>query len=366
MTDLTPTFRSLLQDRGSNVHSHRRPSPDEFLKEAYRINTHISSLLQYLHQTRPAYLSITQPTGPKRPKPSSPISPSPSPSASTPQSLTDPDRDNIDTSTSALLHDLSTSITTLSSAEALRHETARKLLHKKYGHGAAAALLWKWAGGTGLADDTSPDDTGKASEQRRAEETERCAAAVRESVLWFLRRGLDETIAVQRGMVERRIERIREKEKSVLYKSSAGAASAPRSDDDDAAAAVAAGAVRGQALDQAEVAAIEAELSPEQLQLFAEENESMVRYYEETLSKVQNAEKSLLEIASLQQTLVSHLATQEDYIGQLVSDAASTETNIGRGNKELKRATDRRSTAQAVFWGTVGLCTWLVVWDLIF
>lgn len=79
-----------------------------------------------------------------------------------------------------------------------------------------------------------------------------------------------------------------------------------------------------------------------------------------------NAEKSLLEISSLQQTLVSHLATQEEYISQLVTDAATTSENVSRGNKELKRATERRSTAQLVFWGTVGLCTWLVVWDAIF
>lgn len=79
-----------------------------------------------------------------------------------------------------------------------------------------------------------------------------------------------------------------------------------------------------------------------------------------------NAEKSLLEISSLQQTLVSHLSTQEEYISQLVTDAESTQTNIGRGNKELKRASERRSAAQAVFWGTVGLCTSLIVWDLIF
>ena len=79
-----------------------------------------------------------------------------------------------------------------------------------------------------------------------------------------------------------------------------------------------------------------------------------------------NAEKSLLEISSLQETLVSHLATQEEYISQLVSDVDATHTNVGQGNRELKRATERRSTAQAVFWGTVGLCTWLVVWDLVF
>ena len=79
-----------------------------------------------------------------------------------------------------------------------------------------------------------------------------------------------------------------------------------------------------------------------------------------------NAEKSLLEISSLQETLVTHLATQEEYIFQLVSDVDTTQTNVGQGNRELKRATERRSTAQAVFWGTVGLCTWLVVWDLVF
>lgn len=79
-----------------------------------------------------------------------------------------------------------------------------------------------------------------------------------------------------------------------------------------------------------------------------------------------NAERSLLEISSLQETLVTHLTTQEEFITQLVSDVDTTEENIGRGNRELKRATERRSPAQAVFWGTVGLCTWLVVWDLIF
>lgn len=57
---------------------------------------------------------------------------------------------------------------------------------------------------------------------------------------------------------------------------------------------------------------------------------------------------------------------QEEHIFQLVSDVEMTETNVGRGNQELKRATERKSTAQAVFWGTVGLCTWLVVWDLVF
>lgn len=188
-------------------------------------------------------------------------------------------------------------------------------------------------------------------------------------------------------MVEKRIERVREKEKSVLYKVAAGKpaggnGTGPRKgsvsvSERTGAGGVGAGAGAGSfdptfqapdaaVLSEADTARIEAQLSPEQLQLFAEENDSMLRHYEDTLGKVQNAEKSLLEISSLQETLVSHLATQEEHISQLVSDVDTTQTNVGQGNRELKRATERRSTAQAVFWGTVGLCTWLVVWDLVF
>lgn len=226
---------------------------------------------------------------------------------------------------------------------------------------------------------------------------------MREAVLWFLRRRLEIAVGVQRGMVERRIERVVEREKSVLYKAASsttsGAGAGGEKDRGKAFGDVDADIhVKATSIDDAEAAAIEAQLTPQQLQLFEQENDSMVRYYEDTLGKVQcvvpflscclnytfystkktqkktltrwsinrTAEKSLLEISSLQQTLVAHLATQEEHIDQLVADAANTQTNIGQGNRELKRAAESRSAAQAVFWGTVGLCSGLVVWDLIF
>ncbi len=115
---------------------------------------------------------------------------------------------------------------------------------------------------------------------------------------------------MQRDMVEKRIERAKEREKSVLYKAATSSTPVLNSSSGfggSAAAGGGAGGVsisapstypdaaleltdptaKGTTLDAAEVAAIEAELSPEQLQLFAEENDSMVRYYEDTLSKVQ-------------------------------------------------------------------------------
>ncbi|TPR09849.1 SnoaL-like domain family protein [Aspergillus niger] len=266
MTDLTPTFSELLRSKSpsSKLSTGYMTTEiaDEFLKEAYRINNHITSLLSYLHTIRPSYLSLTtKPTTKQQHQ------------HQQPEILDDTARDTITTTTSTLLSNLSTSITTLSAAENLRQETVSRSITQRFGKG----LLAKWAGGATLT--SGNNDEGKEEEQ------------------------------------------IVEEEKEKVLKG--------------------------------------------QLQLFEEENDSMVKYFEDVVGKVQNAEKSLLEISSLQQTLVSHLSTQEEYISQLVTDASNTEANIGQGNKELKRATERRSTAQVVFWGTVGLCTWLVVWDLV-
>lgn len=40
--------------------------------------------------------------------------------------------------------------------------------------------------------------------------------------------------------------------------------------------------------------------------------------------------------------------------------------NIGSGNKELKKASERKSTAKMVFYGTSGLCAFLIAWDFVF
>ncbi|KAJ5320202.1 hypothetical protein N7508_000485 [Penicillium antarcticum] len=387
MTDLTPTFSSLLSKHGSSTHTKATTrTADEFLKEAYRINHHITSLLAYLQTIRHPYLSTTPNRRNANTNPPTTKSPPRNTHTTLPttQTLTDPERDNIDTQTSLLLRDLANSLNNLSSAETLRQETEQTLLHKKYGHSSASALLFRWAGGAGVTDESSSQG-GKSAEQITAEEKARALKTVREGVLWFLRRGLEGVVGVQRGLVEKRIERVREREKSVLYKvaagrdvGSAGGTAGGRGSEKTGAYGGGGGSGSSGAFDssftapdastlsEADTARIEAQLSPEQLQLFAEENDSMLRHYEDTLGKVQNAEKSLLEISSLQETLVTHLATQEEYITQLVSDVDTTQTNVGQGNRELKRATERRSTAQAVFWGTVGLCTWLVVWDLVF
>jgi t-SNARE complex subunit (syntaxin) len=81
-------------------------------------------------------------------------------------------------------------------------------------------------------------------------------------------------------------------------------------------------------------------------------------------SSHRSAEKSLLEISELQTTLASNLSIQSAHIDQLVADSFTTTENVGSGNKELKKATERKSTARMVFYGTSAFCLTLVLWDL--
>jgi hypothetical protein len=257
-------------------------------------NSHIQSLLHYLKSIRQSYLSTTSSKKPgkqqqQQQKPS--LENSAAAFLPTSKTLTDTDRDSIDSSTALLLRDLSSSITNLQSAESLRQDTEAQLLRKKYGRPGGGAL-WRWAGGGG-GETGREEEEGKTKEQLAAENSARTIRSMRESVLWFLRRRLEAAAEVQRGMVEKRIERVREREKSVLYKvqqqqqekkqyalQESGQSSLDAQNQSpiyDTAADLSA----------ADAAAIETQLSPAQLQLFAEENDSMLRQYEDALSKVQ-------------------------------------------------------------------------------
>ena len=74
----------------------------------------------------------------------------------------------------------------------------------------------------------------------------------------------------------------------------------------------------------------------------------------------------MYEISELQNTLAQNLDIQSANIDQLTMDSIDTSENVGGGNKQLKRATERKSTARMVFYASCGLSVFLVVWDLIF
>lgn len=206
--------------------------------------------------------------------------------------------------------------------------------------------------------------------------------------MWYLGWRLQSAVDLQRGMIEVRASREREKEKSVLWKMKVGEVGAginlsgngvvaggqiPRRTDGGGLGTETNYKLHPQfhpSLEESQDEALEdgEKLSPALRQLLALENSNLLTYYDSQLSKIAQAEKSLLDISSLQSTLVAHLATQGEMIDQLVSDAQGTGENVKRANKELKRAGERwgKGLARSVFWGTVALCGFLVGWDLVF
>lgn len=299
--------------------------------------------------------------------------------------MTNSARDAIDTDAKTLLRDLSYSLRQLSSAESLRRQTWQQVHERKYRRG----FLGRWAAGGGPTATSATgldDDEGKSEEQRAEEGQEETLAAVREGVLWFLARRMEAVAEVQRDMVERRVRREVERGRSVLYLSKPSATGGTAA----AAAAASGGSTsstilldeeekeerrrrqqeqnhqRRQGRPSADADEAAAALSPDQLQLLASENNDLLQHYTTNLSQLRAAESSILEISSLQTQLVDALSIQSSHISQLVTDSVNTTENIGMGNKQLRRAAERRSVARMVFWASVVLCGSLVGWDLIF
>ncbi|KAI9678198.1 MAG: hypothetical protein M1817_006143 [Caeruleum heppii] len=368
MTELTGQVNDLLEQRDSAL-ILTPPKPivpvDEFLKEAYRIQAHVASFHGYLRSIRQPYLSTSLP--PRRTQLSRTDSAtSLHPPEKERRYFTDAQRDQIDAESKQVLQELNGAIRNLAEAEQLRQKTEASLTqrkHRKLGLG----FVSRWAAGD--------SDTGKSPDEEMEEVRANAIKVHRDSIIWFLRRKLEQCGEVQRSMMEIRLVREVEKSKSVLYKtrgssvvpavgaSTNGDVSGRASGLDPGAAKRRAG--RSAHLEETERSQIEEQLSPEQLQLFAQENQDMLKHYEDTLDQVRTAERSLVEISELQTTLVDNLATQSAHIEQLVTDSMYTTENVGGGNKQLKRATERKSTAKYVFYGSCAFSLFLIVYDLI-
>ncbi|KAH8913031.1 hypothetical protein BR93DRAFT_949061 [Coniochaeta sp. PMI_546] len=357
MTDLTPAFNELLKEREARPtrRSYDINNINEFLKEAYRISTLITRLHTDLLSIRQAYLSTAQPR-------KTHLRSRSQNSHSVPQYLTDRDREEIDANAKSTLRDLNASIRALSDAEQLRRETASALLKKKY----ASRFGVNWASGGGLA------AAAKSPAQIAAEDAAGQTAAHREAVLWFLRQRLGEVGRTQAGMMETRLTREMEKNRSVLAKARGGMVGLNDfpSMGVDAGESSAAGrrqSVKGLPPGEEEKHSSQPQydLTEDQRQMFEKGNQDMLKHFESTLDKVRTAEKSLVEISELQTLLVNNLTTQSAHIDQLVADSFKTTENVGGGNQQLKKAAQRPSPARYTFFAASGLCAFLIIWDLL-
>lgn len=317
----------------------------------------------YLRSIRQSYLSTSLP-----PARRSHLSRTNSSSSTAPQNpekeqrkyLIDPQRDQIDAESKQLLRELNASIRNLSDAETLRQNTQTTLAQRRRAKNGLGGVLGRWAAGDNARGALSPEEDLEDARQATIK-------MHRESVLWYLRRKLEACGEMQRTMMETRLVREVERSKSVLYKTHGVLAdgSTPHAAVPPAMKPQTTAPTGTSHISASESSQIESQLSPEQLQLFATENQSMLTHYQSTLDQVRTAERSLLEISELQTTLVDNLATQSAHIDQLVADSVYTTENVGGGNKQLKRASERRSTARMVFWGTCVFAGVLVGWDLL-
>ena len=243
---------------------------------------HIVELHTYLRAVRPSYLSTAHP--PRRKTQAARTSPSQKGARDSKFPRADPDRvylneaqrTEIDAQAKQLLRELHAAITGLAEAEQVRQSAETAVALRKRARKGLGAL-GRWAAGGAI--------TAKSPEEEAEDAKANMLKAHREGVIWYLQQRLEECGGFQSSMMEIRITREVEKNKSVLYKARgpALAAERARSTNEDQVEMDYRSAVQ---LPDDVSAAVEQELSPEQLQLFASENQDMLKHYEDTLDQV--------------------------------------------------------------------------------
>jgi len=354
MANITSDFNAILKTHNSTPvthHAYNIQRIDSFLQEAYSINARIADLTRTLRSTRPAYLSTAPPARHRRHNNAQ------NATHDAARPLTHEEREAFDAQSKKLLKQLNAAIKSLSQAEEVRNQTLDSVALSKRAKSGMGAL-GRWAAGGAV--------TAKSPLEEAEEAKKNTLAAFRAAVIMFLEQRLGEAGKVQAEMMEVRIGREVEKSKSALYKSRGGANIPYAHDEGDQGGSKTTAKSTFQQNDQPESNPDTAELTRDQLQMFESENADLLQYYEGQMEQISQAERSILEISELHSTLHANLAQQSEHIERLVQESYDTTDNLGKGNQELKRASERRSTAQAVFWSTVGFCSFLVVWDLVF
>lgn len=184
--------------------------------------------------------------------------------------MTETERAAIDAEAKTVLRQLYSAVERISQVEQIRQDTQSQVALRKRAQGGLGGL-GRWAAGGAI--------TAKSIEEEELESRQKMLSAHREGVIWFLQRRLQEAGTLQGSMMETRIQREVEKSKSVLYKSRGGSIPYDKNFGGDSLPdSHGAGGTNDERARQ--------ELSQEQLQLFAQENQDMLKQYEDTLDQV--------------------------------------------------------------------------------
>ncbi len=241
----------------------------------------------YLRSIRQSYLSLAHPPRRKQLSHDGPASNSSLPGTDL-KYLSDAQRTQIDAEAKQLLRELSAAVQRLSDAEQVRQSTESTVaLRKRARQGLGA--LGRWAAGGG--------STAKSPDEELQDAKASTITMHREGVIWYLQRRLQECGAYQANMMEIRLTREVEKSKSVLYKTRSSMVPPIQSAGSEIDSSAAALGSRGQQSDKPvtmhpmqmedlENEHVDQKLSPEQMQLFKQENQDLLKHYENSLDQV--------------------------------------------------------------------------------
>lgn len=167
----------------------------------------------------------------------------------------------------------------MSHTEKLRREAESQIAYKKRAKRGLGAL-GRWAAGGAV--------TARSPEEEIEEAKSNTVKAHRESIIWYLQRALEECGRFQSSMMEIRITREIEKSKSMLHKARGTMPAMDEYPGTGSSGISASSDYRGKSTQLPEESSTSAEqqLDPEQLQLFAQENQDMLKYYEDSLDQV--------------------------------------------------------------------------------
>lgn len=196
--------------------------------------------------------------------------------------MTDIQRDQIDAEAKTVLRDLHAAVNILSDAEKARQKGEEAISDKRR-RGRLGAIS-KWASG-GILNDRQHEETPEEAKANGIK-------AHREGVIWYLQQRLEQCGRMQSSMMRIRLEREVEKSKSVLYKTR-GAGPVPVWEDD----MLEGGKVETTVQNNGRIAGLPAQefeknmaegenLNDEQMQLFAKENQDILKQYENKMDQV--------------------------------------------------------------------------------
>ncbi|KAK1922780.1 hypothetical protein DB88DRAFT_370058 [Papiliotrema laurentii] len=342
--DITPLFRSVMTSvqgsvppgRPKSPYRARSPAPKgkqkddqgEFLKEAYRIHAHLASLSTLLGTIRKAYLSTATAPIRRHERPHEDGSSGGQGGEDglerwkDSKYLSDRERDEIDLRAKVILRRCRERVTQLEEQEKARQKQASP---------PAVSALYTFL------PSLAPAETSLAV-------GESLVRAHRASVIWTLNDMMARIGGTIAGMQEERLKRREERSRTLGGQASREAArftSNSTSTSKLPSMLMPTSGTESKAVIPEDEPPIESQLSPEQIQQFALENNALVEHMESQLTSVLAAEKSLLEISALQTELVRHLAMQTEITERLYDEAVGSVAEVGKANQQLKQARKR-------------------------